>query len=100
MIWVNSFEELCEFLATIIIFAPDSFPNEDYLPDEKQLNLMKAYDELFLGLKFISEKVEDDSVVKLTKQYLEDSKRLYEEGNESKATKTIQELREILRKYR
>jgi len=51
--WIQSYQEFYEFLAKILLCAPDDFPEEDYLPEDKQLNLERAYDELTKGLELV-----------------------------------------------
>lgn len=51
--WVDSRADLYDFLAQVIICAPDNFIEVDYLPTEDQLDLEKAFAELNRGMVYL-----------------------------------------------
>lgn len=50
--WVYDRRSLMDFLSMVVFHAPDRFPREDYLADDQQLDLDKAFAELRNGLRF------------------------------------------------
>lgn len=95
MDWIQNYSEFYEFLAKVLLCAPDDFPKEDYLDEEDQLNLQKAYEELYKGLRFVEEKA-DIKIYIQCKDDLAASKAAYESGNEKAGSFLIQKIRREL----
>ena len=95
MNWIQSYQEFYEFLAKLLLCAPDDFPEEDYLPADKQLNLQRAYEELEKGLVYVQQKL-DDAKYQAIVADLRKSKFAYEAGDEATGAKLIQKLRRDL----
>lgn len=93
---IQNYQEFYEFLAKLLLCAPDDFPVEDYLPTEKQLNLQRAYDELDKGLIFVKQRLNNDEKYQRVVADIKESKMAYEVGNESKGAQLIQKLRRDL----
>lgn len=96
MNWIENYSEFYEFLAKILLCAPDDFPEEDYLEKENQLNLQKAYNELEKALPYVQEKLNDDDKFISVKNDLYSSKSAYESGNEKEGAFLIQKIRRDL----
>lgn len=56
MHWVENTNDLLDFLSYMVLYAPDDFPEEDYLSLSEQMNLEKAFDMLDKGMGFLKEK--------------------------------------------
>ena len=95
MNWIQSYQEFYEFLAKLLLCAPDDFPEEDYLPADRQLNLQRAYEELFKGLVYVQQKLDDD-MYRAVVADLRESKAAYEAGDETTGARLIQKLRRDL----
>lgn len=95
MDWIQSYQEFYEFLAKVLICAPDDFPEEDYLPAHKQLNLQRAYEELEKGLVFVKQRLDSQKFQEVVAD-LKESKKAYEIGDERTGAKLIQKLRKDL----
>ena len=95
MNWIQNYQEFYEFLAKLLLCAPDDFPEEDYLPADKQLNLQRAYEELDKGLVYVQQKLDDDKYQAIVAD-LRESKLAYESGDEATGAKLIQKLRRDL----
>ena len=54
MPWVKNLPTFKDFLSLVIVHAPDGFPEEDYLAPDEQLNLVRAFGELYKGLEMLS----------------------------------------------
>lgn len=59
MSWVRDIDSFYNFIGYVINRAPNSFPIEDYLPDDEQLNLDRAFNELRYGVSLIETGVAD-----------------------------------------
>ena len=51
MFVVESVDDLWNHIAYVIAYAPDQFPVEDFLADNEQMNLDRAFDQLRQGIK-------------------------------------------------
>ena len=47
---MKSVRQLYNFIAYVVLYAPDRFPREDYLPDDQQMNLQRAFERLRQGV--------------------------------------------------
>ena len=48
--WIRDARTLWDFIGYVVIYAPDTFPVEDYLQPHEQMTLDRAFDELRHGL--------------------------------------------------
>jgi hypothetical protein len=53
MPWVRDIDSLYAFIGYVVLSAPDRFPREDYLTDEEQMNLERAFAELRNGIAIV-----------------------------------------------
>ena len=95
MNWIQNYEEFYEFLAKVLLCAPNDFPEEDYLPAGKQLNLDRAYEEMIKGLVYVRQRLNDQEYRQFV-QDLNESKVAYELGDERRGASLIQKLRRDL----
>lgn len=51
MNWVESVDDLWDFIAYVMGGAPNHFPKEDFLPDDQQMNLERAFEQLRRGVE-------------------------------------------------
>lgn len=96
MAWIENFEELVDFLSMVAVCAPDSFPKEDYLRDDEQLTLERAFDELRQGIRLVAERTPDDAVLEQLRECLEDAFASYKQGNDIKGAHLLQDSEGIL----
>jgi hypothetical protein len=73
--WVNDFDQFVDFLAYVMVCAPDQFFKEDYLEDHEQLDLDKAFDELRGGLRFVDARISDKRVVRRVRELIDEAYR-------------------------
>jgi hypothetical protein len=50
MFVMESVDDLWDHIAYVMGYAPDRFPYRDFLPDDEQLNLDRAFDQLRKGV--------------------------------------------------
>jgi hypothetical protein len=92
---IHNLPDYFDFLATVIIHAPDRFPSEDFLPPEEQLNLERAFSELRDGMEFISQRITASSALSVLGQLLDDSLAAYRLGDAKKGARLLQDFEEI-----
>ncbi len=51
MFVMESVDDLWDHIAYVMGYAPDRFPYRDFLPDDEQMNLDRAFDQLREGVK-------------------------------------------------
>lgn len=51
MFVMESVDDLWNHIAYVMGYAPDRFPYRDFLPDDEQMNLDRAFDQLRKGVK-------------------------------------------------
>lgn len=96
MAWIKNFDGLVDFLSLVIVHAPDGFPKEDYLRDDEQLTLEKAFDELRQGMQFVEKRVPDDALLNQLRRYLDDAFASYKQGNDVKGAHLLQDFERML----
>jgi hypothetical protein len=89
--WVEAYEDIYDFLAHIIVCAPDDFIHADYLSDDQQLNLERAFIELNRGLEFIVQRHKGIDREALENQ-LNSALFAYREGNVVQGAHLLQEF--------
>lgn len=50
MFVIRTIDSLCNHIAYVKLYAPDLFPREDFLPDDQQMNLVRAFEQLRQGV--------------------------------------------------
>ena len=93
---VQDISDYYNFLATVIVHAPDRFPSEDFLPPDEQLDLERAFTELRDGMEFISKRIVDSKAQEALRQLLENSLEAYRIGDAMKGAKLLQNFEEIV----
>jgi hypothetical protein len=48
---IDSVDALYDHIGYVVIYAPDKFPYRDYLPDDEQMNLDLAFEQLRQGVE-------------------------------------------------
>jgi len=51
--WVKDANSLYDFIGYVVLYAPDRFPREDYLPEGEQMTLERAFAELNAALAMV-----------------------------------------------
>jgi hypothetical protein len=75
--WIYDEPSLRDFISYVLVNAPEGFPVEDFLPDEEQMTLELAFEELRQGIQY-SRALKSDSTKRATaSDLLERSLRAY-----------------------
>ena len=96
MKWVWDELGLRDFIVFVMIYAPDRFPVEDYLPAEKQLNLDRAFAELRTGLEYSSVVRKHPTRRQDAEVLLDDAYRALVAGDRRTACGILGELQKLL----
>jgi len=94
--WVENKADLYDFLAQVIVCAPDDFIEVDYLPPEDQLDLEKAFVELNHGMRFIAETVKDPEELRTLQALLDEALGAYREGQHIKGAHLLQDFERLV----
>jgi hypothetical protein len=93
--WVESRADLHDFLAQVIVCAPDDFIEVDYLSAEDQLDLEKAFGELSRGMTYLAESIADPSQLERLQNLLDRSLAAYREGDSVKGAQLLQDFERL-----
>lgn len=78
---VRSVDDLLDLISYVILYAPDEFPEEDYLSAEDQMTLDRAFNELSNGLDLAVDEGVAKSSETVLRGLLMESKQAYERGD-------------------
>lgn len=96
--WCENLDELIDFIALVVLHAPEEFPKEDWLKPEEQLNLDRAFDELRYGLDRAAEQVGGSPVIDTCRAMLDEADTHYREGRINPGAWKLQEMSCLLEK--
>ena len=92
MSWVRDLNTFYDFISLVVVHAPDEFPVEDYLPDDEQLNLERAFAELRKGVAFVDRGLPGADRERGLTAMLDEALRLYRAGEDVKAAHLLQDF--------
>lgn len=92
MHWIENKNDFLDFLSYMVLYAPDRFPEEDYLTSSEQMNLEKAFKMLDKGMLLFRESTYEDGKVSTLQSLLDESKQAYENGDDVKGAHLLQEF--------
>jgi hypothetical protein len=92
MPWVTSIASFRDFMSVVIVCAPADFPVEDFLRDDEQLNLERAFAELDRGMELLARTMTDQSTVSELRALLKCSYDAYVAGEEIKGAHLLQDF--------
>ena len=76
----------------MVAYAPDGFPAEDYLQPDEQLDLEKAFHELFRGMDLVDIASRDPICDRKLRAILQESLQAYRSGDDIKGAHLIQDF--------
>lgn len=94
--WCENLDELIDFIALVVLSAPDEFGYRDWLKPEEQLNLERAFDELRYGLNRAAVEVADSAMISTCRAMLEEAYTHYREGRIKPGAWKLQEMCHLL----
>lgn len=96
MQWIRNYDTFVDFISYVLLSAPDDFPHEDYLSDDEQMSLDRAFEELNSGMRFVAAKVKDDAVIEKLRRALNASHAAYRAGDRVKGAHLLQDFEKTL----
>lgn len=94
--YVRSIEGLHDFIATVVLGAPDRFRIRDHRPAEEQLNLDRAFEELRAGLGFVAPRDDDPSFHVRLQSVLDASLAAYRAGERKRGAHLLQDFQDMI----
>ena len=96
MAHVTDLHSLYDFIGYVVLYAPDRFPQREYLQPEEQMNLERAFTELRNAIQFVplgsGTKIDRETLSSV----LDESLALYNRGNEVAAPHRLQDFQDII----
>lgn len=90
--WINSLDDLHDFISFVILYAPDEFPEEDFLAPNEQLDLTRAFEEIRRGLTFLRGHFDDRAEREALLRMIDESLDAYRKGDAVKGAHLLQAL--------
>ena len=84
---VKDINSLYDFIGYVILCAPDNFPQRDYLPENEQMDLEAAFNELQDSLKYV-----DSLDTNKLQSLLSESHQYYKNGDEVGGAHKLQDF--------
>jgi len=92
MRWVCDLPGLYDFIALVVLDAPDDFPVLDYRAAEDQLNLERAFAELREGLGFVEKRETEPELHDRLHSVLNAALSAYQSGNRVAGAHLLQDF--------
>lgn len=89
---VDDLGSLYDFIAVVVLCAPDRFLKEDYLAEEDQLTLDRAFEELNGGMELVRKEIKDEVELARLQRLLDESLAAYRAGNDVKGAHLLQDF--------
>lgn len=94
MFVMESVEDLWNHIAYVMGYAPDNFPYEDFLDEEQQMNLNRAFDQLRKGIDIAYPEPAYESKRTLLNGILDRSYAAYKSNDEIAAGHLLNEFQD------
>ncbi|MCI3206444.1 MULTISPECIES: hypothetical protein [Pandoraea] len=95
---VNDVDSLYDFIGDVVLCAPDRFPVREYLTDDAQMNIEKAFVELRHGLNFVDFSATDKGKRERLESLLGDAFDAYSKGDEMLGAHLVQDFDDLIYK--
>jgi hypothetical protein len=82
MALVHDVDSFYNFIGYVVLTAPNRFPVRDYLAQDQQMNLDRAFAELRKGLQLVAAEVSDEEKKTNLSALLDDSLTAYRTGDD------------------
>lgn len=100
MAWVKDIASLYDFIAYVVVSAPDEFPHEDYLSDDELMTLDQAFAELRNGILFIEADFPGADKARGLTELLNRSLQSYKDGDDIRGGHLLQDFERLVFKGR
>ncbi len=89
--WFSDYGGFLDFLALVGTCAPNSFPREDFLSDDEQLTLSKAFEEIEKGMQFVEQRVKKPELVEKVRSDLDAAREAFRVGDDDRGVLLLQD---------
>ena len=96
MAWVRDIDSFYNFIGYVINRAPNTFPVEDYLAPDEQLNLDRAFVELRHGVELMDAEIVDAQKREKLLSLLDDSIAAYRTGEDVKGAHLLHDFESLI----
>lgn len=96
MAHVKDIDSLYNFIGYVVLMAPDRFPRRDYLREDEQMTLEKAFEELRRGVDLVKAQSPDLANADKLTGVLEDALALYRAGEETRGAHRLNDLEAMI----
>ena len=96
MRYVRNLQGLYDFIATVVLGAPDRFRYRDHRPSEDQLSLDRAFKELRSGLEFVAASDTDPGFHDRLREVLDQSLEAYRAGDRKRGAHLLQDFQDMI----
>jgi hypothetical protein len=93
-IWAGSLDALYDFVMYVVLYAPN-FPRKDFLSDDQQLTVDKAFAEMNGAMEMVRAKIPDAAAVAKIQEVLGSAHAAYQAGDRKKGAHLLQEFRRL-----
>jgi len=93
---VGSIDDLYDFIAVVVLRAPDQFPSQDFLGPDEQLDLQKAFEELRHGVVLVGRDYSDPLLIARLNSMLDESLALYHAGDVFGGAHRLQDFQDVI----
>ncbi len=90
------FSEYRDMIGYVVLRAPDEFPVEDYLADDEQMTLDKAFAQLRRGLPVAYDRIKNKDAIPKAAELLEASYQAYKDGDQRAGAFLLQDFDDLL----
>lgn len=96
MAHVKDIDSLYNFVGYVVLPAPDRFPRRDYLREDEQMTLEKAFEELRRGIDLVNSQSPDLPNADKLSGVLEDALALYRSGEDIRGAHRLNDLEAMI----
>src|SRR5690606_32565893 len=89
--YVRSLSGLYDFIATVVVCAPDGFRTREFREADDQLTLDRAFEELRVGLAFVKQRPSDPEFLARLDRLLDASLAAYRSGEQIAGAHLLQD---------
>ena len=93
---IKTIDDLWDHIAYVLLYAPDQFPHEDFLPNDQQMNLERAFDELRRGISIAYPNDFSPEKRTILNEILDKSYSKYKSGNDVEAGHLLNEFEDSI----
>lgn len=97
---LKSVDALYDFIATVVLCAPDRFPVRDYLPPDQQMNLERAFEKLRGGIDVAYPEVYYEVKRRELGAILDGAYAAYQAGDKIEGARLVHEFQDNIFKTR